>query len=136
MSTFGPAFNEKKDGDRIRQQMQAIHNLCSDGIWRTLGVISKALGYPEASVSAQLRHLRKEKFGAFVVKKRRVTETGLWEYQLLDPDPHQLPAHDPKLDQIYKLKEEIRELKARVETLEEENSLLRAPENAQLSLKV
>lgn len=41
-------------------------------------------GDPAASVSAQLRHLRKPRFGGFVVEKRPRgdRERGLWEYRL------------------------------------------------------
>jgi hypothetical protein len=55
-----------------------------DGQWRTLYEIAKATGDPETSTSAQLRHLRKPRFGGYVVEKRRRTATaGTWEYRLL-----------------------------------------------------
>jgi hypothetical protein len=59
--------------------------------WLTLDELAKMTHYPPASISAQLRHLRKPKFGGFVVDKRprevdRVTrgeELGaVWEYRL------------------------------------------------------
>jgi DNA-binding transcriptional regulator GbsR (MarR family) len=81
MNTHGPAFDETLDGDRLRQQHVRIRNYMSDGQWRTLYEISEALGYPEASVSAQLRHLRKPMFGAYRVDKRRIIG-GLWEYHV------------------------------------------------------
>jgi len=51
-----------------------------DGIrWEEIS----SLGYPESSVSAQLRHLRKPKFGGHtILKRRRFSGHGLWEYQL------------------------------------------------------
>ena len=41
-------------------------------------------GDPEASASAQLRHLRKPRFGSHTVEKRNrgAREFGLWEYRL------------------------------------------------------
>lgn len=54
----------------------------SDGVWRTLDQISEVTGDPPASVSAQLRHLRKPRFGAYLVEKRYVSR-GLFEYRVL-----------------------------------------------------
>src|SRR6266446_885600 len=59
--------------------------------WLTLDELAKLTHYPPASISAQLRHLRKPQFGAFLVKKRpRMARTVLrgedfgtiWEYRL------------------------------------------------------
>lgn len=86
MSTFGPAFDGKADGERLRKQHLRIKEFMLDGAWRTLGEIATRFRYPESSVSAQLRHLRKPEFGSFTVnKRRREGYPGLWEYQVLDP---------------------------------------------------
>jgi hypothetical protein len=59
--------------------------------WLTLDELAKLTHYPPASISAQLRHLRKPQYGAFVVEKRpreanhilRGEDFGIvWEYQL------------------------------------------------------
>jgi hypothetical protein len=58
--------------------------------WLTLHELSRLTGYGEASVSAQLRHLRKPRYGGFVVDKRqrgvdeviRGERGPVWEYQL------------------------------------------------------
>ena len=59
--------------------------------WLTLEELAKLTHYPPASISAQLRHLRKPEFGGFVVEKQpRSMEAVLrgedfgtvWEYQL------------------------------------------------------
>ncbi len=59
--------------------------------WLTLDELAKLTHYPPASISAQLRHLRKPQFGGFVVEKRcrkvnaalRGEDFGaVWEYQL------------------------------------------------------
>ena len=60
------------------------------GAWLTLHELAGLTHYGEASISAQLRHLRKPQNGAFVVEKRlrqnqivRGTEIGsVWEYRL------------------------------------------------------
>lgn len=57
----------------------------ADGRWHTLEEISRATGAPAASVSAQLRHLRKPKFGAATVDKRH-EGNGLYRYRVTWPD--------------------------------------------------
>ena len=60
------------------------------GSWLTLRELSQLTQYGEASISAQLRHLRKPKYGSYVVEKRvrrglvlRDAEHGaIWEYRL------------------------------------------------------
>ena len=62
--------------------------------WLTLDELAKLTHYPPASISAQLRHLRKPQFGGFVVRKRQRTSGKIlrgedfgtvWEYQLRRP---------------------------------------------------
>lgn len=62
------------------------------GAWLTLAELTKLTHYPPASISAQLRHLRKPQYGAHVVEKRRremeevgrIEERGaVWEYRLV-----------------------------------------------------
>lgn len=81
----GPCYIPERDNPRLAGQMLRVFNLMSDGNWRTLREISQATGDPEASASAQLRHLRKERFGSHVVEKRNrgESEHGLFEYRLL-----------------------------------------------------
>ena len=84
--TFGPAC-EELDVPRLKTQMGVIKDYMlrvfpqwltvpeiKQGIKHTLG-----LEYPETSISAQLRNLRKEEFGSYVVPKRQRTR-GTWEY--------------------------------------------------------
>lgn len=87
MSTFGPAYDREIDEPRLTDQREMIRRLMLDGVWRTLFEISAVLEQPEASVSAQLRHLRKAQFGSYRVEKRRRAEAGLWEYRVLPPVP-------------------------------------------------
>jgi hypothetical protein len=81
--TFGPAYDAAIDGERIATQMEVIreHMLRRRG-WVTLREVALATNNPEASVSAQLRHLRKPRFGGFEVTKRRRDGAGTWEYRL------------------------------------------------------
>lgn len=80
----GPV-DPKVDFDRLQGQTRAIHDLMIDGVWRTLSEIEQITGYPQASISAQLRHLKKIRFGGHILnKQRRFEDKGTWEYQLLE----------------------------------------------------
>lgn len=87
MSTFGPSYEFHRDEPRLTDQRETIKTLMLDGIWRTLPEIHQATRYPEASISAQLRHLRKPRFGGYTVEKRRVNGGGLYEYRVIEPAP-------------------------------------------------
>jgi hypothetical protein len=61
------------------------------GTWLTLDELAKLTHYPPASISAQLRHLRKPEYGGYAVEKRqraagrilRGEDFGtVWEYQI------------------------------------------------------
>ena len=80
----GATFDLPSDGARLKSQLVAVYRLMFDGQWRTLREIADALGgQPEASVSARLRDLRKDRFGGFSVERRRRGEgRGLFEYRL------------------------------------------------------
>lgn len=86
-STFGPAYDRQKDEPALTDQRERIKNLMSDGAWRPLCEIHRLTGYPEASISAQLRHLRKIEFGGWRVDKRRPEGSRLWEYRISLPTP-------------------------------------------------
>ncbi len=81
----GPAYVPDLDKARLSGQMVRVLILMMDGQWRTLAEIEAATGDPPASVSAQLRHLRKSRFGGHTVDKRRRGEAGrgLWEYRVI-----------------------------------------------------
>ena len=80
--TFGPAFEEKVDGKRIRTQMDTIRSYMLQAGWQILAEIAEATDVPPASASAQLRHLRKTRFGGYDVRKRRRGDGGTWEYRV------------------------------------------------------
>lgn len=86
MSTFdGATYDEKKDGPRLSRQLDRVKALMLDGQWRTLRHIVDSIEGPasEAGVSARLRDLRKRRFGACLVERRRLPGSpGLHEYRL------------------------------------------------------
>ena len=86
----GPDYEPEHDRQRLQGQMGriylALHTADSRGLWFTLGELRERTGDPEASISAQLRHLRKPRFGGHTIEKRRRGEAGngLWEYRMGD----------------------------------------------------
>lgn len=81
----GAAYVPLFDEARLTGQILRIFNLMRDGKWRTLREIGDITGDGEASISAQLRNLKKTQFGSHSVTHRRRGEksNGLFEYQLI-----------------------------------------------------
>ena len=78
----GPEYDPERDQVRLTGQIERIFNRMYEGKWWTLGELADSTGDPEASISAQLRHLRKKRFGAHTVERRHVKD-GLYEYRLI-----------------------------------------------------
>lgn len=81
----GAVYEPLADEIRLTRQALRIFSLMSDGEWRTLVEIAVETHDPPASVSAQLRHFRKRRFGSHLVDKRKrgFRIGGLWEYRLV-----------------------------------------------------
>lgn len=73
-----------EDVARLGEQARRVVAVVADGSWRTLAEIAERTGDPEASISARLRDLRKDEWGAWTVNRRR-RAGGTWEYQALPP---------------------------------------------------
>lgn len=78
----GADYQSGRDKDRLTGQIKRVYTTMLDGKWRTLSQISELTGDPEASISAQMRHLRKPKFGAYTIEKNYLG-SGLYEYRML-----------------------------------------------------
>jgi hypothetical protein len=78
----GSDYVRARDDVRLKGQLLRVWNCMSDGKWKTLGEIARFTGDPESSVSAQLRHLRKERFGAHTIEKE-YRDFGLYVYKLI-----------------------------------------------------
>jgi len=78
----GADYNRDRDDARLTGQILRVWNCVSDGGWRTLKQIAQETGDPEASVSAQLRHLRKPRFGGHTVEREYI-DNGLYKYRLI-----------------------------------------------------
>jgi len=70
----GETFDEKRDGQRLRTQLERVRDFMADRRWHTLKEIGTACEAPEASVSARLRDLKAE---------HRFVGKGIWEYRVL-----------------------------------------------------
>ena len=78
----GITINDERDNGRLNKQFMAVKMLIVNYPgWLTLAEIAKYTGYPEASVSARLRDLRKAKFGGYNVERKYV-ERGIWAYRV------------------------------------------------------
>ena len=80
----GETYEPQADGSRLFRQLQRVCDAMTDGEWRTLAEIEAITGDPQSSISARLRDLRKERFGAYKVEKRRrgAIAGGVWETRL------------------------------------------------------
>ena len=81
----GPDYDPEKDQARLTGQIRRLFDLMKDARYWTLAEIAEFTGDPEASISANLRHLRKNRFGNHIVDKQRRgrATSGTWEYRLL-----------------------------------------------------
>ena len=75
----GPDYCPKRDNKRLLSQQEQILAVMKAGRSLTLHEISEMTQQPEASVSAQLRHLRKPRFGSYTVTKDYIGG-GLYAY--------------------------------------------------------
>ena len=84
----GSTYVAPLDQSRLNAQLRRVIEAMQDRRWRTLAEIERITGDVQASVSARLRDLRKERFGASTVERRRRGEEqrGLFEYRLLVSD--------------------------------------------------
>ncbi len=80
----GPNYDPEEDNHRLIPQYWRIFKIMEDGKWRSLRRIEQLSGDPQSSISAQLRHMRKERFGSHTVEKRAKgpRKRGLWQYKL------------------------------------------------------
>jgi hypothetical protein len=93
------------DAKRLRSQREIIRDVMLSAAecdtWLTLGELRALTRYGEASISAQLRHLRKAENGGFDVGKRHREDAGqarpgvdgrgecVWEYRIARGDAEQ-----------------------------------------------
>lgn len=82
----GETFDSELDKDRLSRQLDIVKEAMMDGKWHTLAELKTFTGFPEASISARLRDLRKPRFGMFTIDRKRVSK-GTFAYKLIAPQP-------------------------------------------------
>lgn len=78
----GPDYVPERDNARLGAQFLDVLGCLKDGLWHTLLEIEQRTGHPQASISAQIRHARKLRFGKHEVVKRYIAD-GLFEYRMV-----------------------------------------------------
>ena len=78
----GADYKPARDDARLTGQILRVWDCMCDSKWRTLKEISEKTGDPEASISAQLRHLRKPRFGEHTIEREYIRD-GIYKYRLL-----------------------------------------------------
>lgn len=80
----GETYEPDRDKIRLTGQLLRTYEVMRDGRWHTLTEIAeRAHGSPQ-SVSARLRDLRKKRFGAYEVERKRHDYLdGVWLYRLV-----------------------------------------------------
>lgn len=90
----GETFDAEHDLSRLGRQLDRVKAALerAKGKWLTLAEISERTKDPQASISARIRDLRKEKFGGYEVERRRRGDPklGLWEYRI-KPEAKETP---------------------------------------------
>lgn len=81
----GRTYDARRDYERLNGQLKAVFDVMKDGEWRTLKELAALVEGSEAALSARLRDLRKERYGAHDVKREHV-EDGVWAYRLVVSD--------------------------------------------------
>jgi hypothetical protein len=88
----GKTYDPRLDLSRLTTQLERVRGLMlHNGDWWTLPMLQQAIRLTwgvrasEASISARIRDLRKDKFGGHVVLHRRRGD-GLWEYRLVSQE--------------------------------------------------
>lgn len=78
----GADYSSDRDNPRLKGQILRVWDVMKDGRWRTLRQIADLTHDPEASISAQLRHLRKDRFGAHQIEREYI-DNGAYKYRLI-----------------------------------------------------
>ena len=95
----GATYEPEHDRERLGAQLLRVRDTVVVGGWWTLAEIEEVTGDPQSSISARLRDLRKPRFGAIEIARRRrpgiPKRHGIHEYRYVGritaPSPPPLP---------------------------------------------
>jgi hypothetical protein len=76
-----------RDVPRLTGQLLRVYYAILDGEWHTVDAVSRATGDQATSVSAQLRNLRKARFGGHTIDRKHIGN-GLYQYRLAVKERH------------------------------------------------
>ena len=80
----GETYEPGLDSVRLKGQLLEVYRVMSDHRWHTLEQIAFFGSGSEASISARLRDLRKDRFGHHDVERKRLAG-GTFAYRLVEP---------------------------------------------------
>jgi len=78
----GPEYVPQRDWERLTTQLGRVFDCMKDSNWRAVEDIAAVTGDPHCSISAQLRHLRKARFGGHTVERKH-KGGGIYHYRLI-----------------------------------------------------
>lgn len=81
----GDDYVSERDKPRLTLQIHQVRMYMENAGWLSVKDIAAELNFPEPSVSAQIRNLRKKRFGSRTVE-RRYQGNGLYEFKLMPKD--------------------------------------------------
>ena len=91
----GSTYDPIKEGARLTTEFERVLAVMLDGGWHTITEVTKKVSYPpyasasENGAAARIRDCRKEKFGGYIIERRRVKDAGLYEYRLVKSETKQ-----------------------------------------------
>lgn len=69
-----------------KSQLEAVKNVMFSHGWVTKYYIAGLLCMELSSVASRLRDLRLEKYGGYIIERRKTSEKGVYEYRLSIPN--------------------------------------------------
>lgn len=79
----GSDYVPARDDERLGNQLERVFEVLRHGEWMTLEELAMRAKAPAASASAQMRHLKKPRFGCWLIEKDYVVD-GIYYYRLVD----------------------------------------------------
>jgi len=84
----GESYDPQRDFHRLHGQLRRVYDVMKDGQWHSVNEMVAACGGTAASITARVRDLRKQKFGARKVDRRHVKD-GFFLYRLDKGNAHE-----------------------------------------------
>jgi hypothetical protein len=81
----GESYDPQRDFYRLHGQLRRVYEVMKDGQWHSVNELVASAGGTAASITARVRDLRKQKFGARLVERKHV-KAGFFLYRLVRGD--------------------------------------------------